>query len=79
MPCLPGYHYCGPGCSGPGMPTNQLDAFCMQHDACYRSGNSRRTCDAIFLNQLLPYTYRTDKLGKDASLMYRAIQLKQLF
>ncbi|HWL11412.1 MAG TPA: Parvovirus coat protein VP1-like protein, partial [Ureibacillus sp.] len=30
--CLPGYRYCGPGCSGPGSPTNPVDACCKFHD-----------------------------------------------
>lgn len=76
MPCLPGYRYCGPGCSGPGAPLNQLDAYCMQHDVCYRQPISRRICDEIFLQRLYPYTFRNDKLGRDASLMYRAISFK---
>ncbi len=29
-----GTHYCGPG--GGGGITGQLDAFCLQHDACYK-------------------------------------------
>jgi hypothetical protein len=29
-----GTHYCGPG--GSGKTTGQLDAFCLQHDACYK-------------------------------------------
>ncbi|SET64612.1 hypothetical protein SAMN05216389_11855 [Oceanobacillus limi] len=77
MPCLPGYRYCGPRCSGPGAPLNQLDVFCIQHDACYRQGTPRRICDDIFLNQLYPYTIRRDRLGRDASIMYRAISYKQ--
>lgn len=34
--CYPGYRYCGPGCSGPGAPTNPVDACCKYHDECYR-------------------------------------------
>ncbi|MUK90334.1 Parvovirus coat protein VP1-like protein [Ornithinibacillus sp. L9] len=79
MPCLPGYRYCGPGCRGPGAPVNQLDYFCMQHDACYRQSSSRRACDEIFLRRLQPYIHRRDKIGRDAALMYRAISLKQSF
>ncbi|MCT2535418.1 Parvovirus coat protein VP1-like protein [Aquibacillus koreensis] len=76
MPCLPGYRYCGPRCSGPGPPTNQLDAFCRQHDACYRKYGPSRHCDDIFLRQLEPYINQRSKLGKDAALMHRAIRLK---
>ena len=79
MPCLPGYRYCGPYCHGPGSPVNILDSFCMQHDRCYRNVGNKKYCDDIFLRNLQPYIYRNDKLGRDASLMYRAILLKQNF
>lgn len=79
MPCLPGYRYCGPFCSGPGRPVNQLDAICRQHDICYRSYRPRRLCDEMFLNQLRPYLNRGGWLGRDAALMYRAINLKRRF
>ncbi|MFD2043775.1 Parvovirus coat protein VP1-like protein [Ornithinibacillus salinisoli] len=79
MPCLPGYRYCGPGCSGPGAPVNQLDYYCMQHDACYRQHGSRRVCDDIFLRRLQPYIHRRDQLGRDAAFMYRVISLKRGF
>ncbi|MFS0672571.1 Parvovirus coat protein VP1-like protein [Ornithinibacillus sp. 179-J 7C1 HS] len=79
MVCLPGYRYCGPRCSGPGTPTNQLDYFCMQHDICYRNPVSRRVCDDVFLRQLQPYLHRRDKLGRDARLMYRVISFKMSF
>ncbi|WP_083443655.1 Parvovirus coat protein VP1-like protein [Ornithinibacillus contaminans] len=80
MPCLPGYRYCGPGCSGPGAPTNPLDHYCMQHDECYRRPpGSRRSCDELFLRNLQPYLYRRDRLGRDARLMYRVISLKSGF
>ncbi|MBC5636100.1 Parvovirus coat protein VP1-like protein [Ornithinibacillus sp. BX22] len=76
MICLPGYRYCGPGCSGPGAPTNKLDYFCLQHDQCYQRGLPRRLCDEQFLRQLAPYMTRRDKLGRDARLMYRVISFK---
>lgn len=37
MNFFPGYRYCGPGKSGPAAPINQLDAICMEHDACYQN------------------------------------------
>ncbi|WP_085992336.1 Parvovirus coat protein VP1-like protein [Oceanobacillus senegalensis] len=79
MPCLPGYRYCGPGCSGPGAPTNQLDFYCMQHDACYRKNklNKHKHCDQLFLKQLEPFTRHPGKIGKDARFMYRIMKLKQ--
>ncbi len=79
MPCLPGYRYCGPYCSGPGRPVNQLDAFCREHDLCYRSSISRRYCDEFFLHRLRPYLHERGRIGRDAALMYRAINLKRSF
>lgn len=32
---IPGTNYCGPG--GNGTPTNQVDAACAAHDACYQN------------------------------------------
>jgi len=43
--CYPGYKYCGPGCSGPGAPTNAVDACCKQHDECYARYGSTKHCD----------------------------------
>lgn len=77
MPCLPGYRYCGPRCSGPGAPVNRLDAFCMQHDACYSKYGPSKHCDDIFLRQLHPYRHQRNRLGRDAALMYRAMKLKR--
>lgn len=79
MLCLPGYRYCGLGCSGPGAPLNKLDVYCMQHDACYRSNTPNRRCDEAFLRNLEPYLQRSDKMGRDATLMYRVMKFKQLF
>lgn len=79
MPCLRGYRYCGPFCSGPGRPVNILDAICMEHDTCYRSSMSRSRCDAQFLQRMHPYVHHRGALGRDATLMYRAIQLKRRF
>ncbi|WP_226037577.1 Parvovirus coat protein VP1-like protein [Aquibacillus saliphilus] len=80
MPCLSGYRYCGPDCSGPGPPTNKLDSICMEHDACYRKyGSTNTICDQVFLNRLSPYLNLQNELGRDARLMFRAIRLKRLF
>lgn len=79
LPCYPGYRYCGPGCSGPGLPTNPLDACCKAHDECYyyhRDSRSRRYCDMLFQQCLDPYYHQSNKMGKDARLFSRAIRLK---
>ena len=49
---LPGHRYCGPG--NPldnGLPTNELDAICMEHD-CYSRNISKSECDKNILGKL---------------------------
>ncbi|WP_321175662.1 phospholipase [Neobacillus sedimentimangrovi] len=76
---FPGYNWCGPGCSGPGAPINDVDACCMKHDQCLRSGIDRCQCDYEFMNCLYhkrnPYT---DK-GRKAALMYNAMKVYTTF
>lgn len=74
--CYPGYRYCGPGCSGPGAPTNAVDNCCLHHDACYYYGYDKRYCDALFQHCLSQYKYAPTKMGKDARLFSKAIHIK---
>lgn len=76
MPCYPGYRYCGPGCSGPGTPVNQLDRICMEHDACYRR-QSKRVCDDIFLRQTSRIANQPNRMGRDARFMNQVIGNKR--
>ena len=49
----PGHRYCGPG--NPldnGLPTNQLDAICMEHGKCYSSNIPKSECDKNMLDIL---------------------------
>jgi hypothetical protein len=74
--CLfPGYRWCGPGCSGPGAPVNDVDACCKGHDDCLQSGRSRCYCDKKFMNCLRPKVNLTDK-GIAAGIMYTYIKLQ---
>lgn len=34
VPCVYG-KWCGPGCSGPGAPVDDVDRCCQAHDRCY--------------------------------------------
>ncbi|WP_079526461.1 Parvovirus coat protein VP1-like protein [Halobacillus hunanensis] len=79
MPCFPGYRYCGPWCSGPGAPVNQLDALCMEHDACYRKFGSKRMCDKMFLERLRPWMHHPGRIGRDARLMEMAMRFKTMW
>ncbi len=76
---LPGYNWCGPGCSGPGAPINEVDAACKAHDDCYRMYGSPCECDQEFLQRLRyeinPYTQK----GKHARLLYNYMRLQTLF
>ena len=60
--CYPGYRWCGPGCSGPGYPTNPVDACCQAHDFCYRRFGPTRYCDEMFLNCLRPFQNNYSKM-----------------
>lgn len=77
--CMPGYNWCGPGCSGPGRPTNPVDYCCMQHDLCYKKYGPTRYCDYMFRNCLRPYTYQRTRMGRDARLFSSVIGIKSLF
>lgn len=54
IPCVYG-KWCGPGCSGPGAPIDDVDACCQAHDLCYgRRGYSSCSCDRDLLNCIAP-------------------------
>ncbi|MCQ6277481.1 phospholipase [Bacillus sp. V3B] len=76
---FPGYNWCGPGCSGPGAPMNEVDASCKAHDECYRRYVSRCQCDLEFLHRLRlqanPYTEQ----GRKATLMYKYMRIQSFF
>ncbi len=76
---FPGYRWCGPGCSGPGPPINDVDACCMRHDRCLRRGIHPCICDEQFMHCLRPKMIRRTRDGRHAKLMYRVMQLKTTF
>lgn len=73
--CLPGYKWCGPGCSGPGAPVNRVDACCMMHDKCYERLGPTKSCDRQFLNCLRPKMNTRTKAGRDAALIYSFMKI----
>lgn len=76
---FPNYRYCGPGCSGPGEPINDVDACCKAHDDCYKKGQSRCKCDQLFLKCLKDKVpHRGDK-GIVARVMYAYMKLQIAF
>ncbi|WP_084218610.1 phospholipase [Jeotgalibacillus alimentarius] len=76
---LPGYRWCGPGCSGPGAPINATDAACKAHDECYRDTGNYCDCDRAFIEKLssiqTPYT----KVGRHAWLILQYMKLQKFF
>ncbi|MTH53536.1 phospholipase [Bacillus mangrovi] len=76
---FPGYKWCGPGCSGPGAPINQVDSCCMRHDKCLDSGRSKCQCDREFLRCLEPHINRYSESGKTAALIYDVMKLRTAF
>ncbi|MFF6015332.1 Parvovirus coat protein VP1-like protein [Lysinibacillus fusiformis] len=77
--CYPGYRYCGPGCSGPGQPTNAVDSCCKQHDECYDRYGSIRYCDELFQKCLRPHMRAPNKMARDARLFNRVFELRNRF
>jgi hypothetical protein len=78
--CLfPGYRYCGPGCSGPGAPINDVDAACKKHDECFSKYGLSCKCDIQFLRRLKkkcnPYT----KKGRQAAILYNYMKFQAAF
>ena len=52
VPCVYG-NWCGPGCSGPGAPIDDVDSCCRAHDLCYTArGYSSCSCDRELLRCL---------------------------
>ncbi|PLS16202.1 phospholipase [Bacillus sp. M6-12] len=76
---FPGYRWCGPGCSGPGAPINDVDACCMRHDRCLSSGISPYQCDQEFMECLKFKRNRNTRKGKNANLIYNFMKLKTSF
>ena len=77
--CFPGYRYCGPGCSGPGAPVNEVDRCCQFHDACYDRFGPSKYCDDMFQQCLSRHRYARTKMGKDARVFSAAVRVKNLF
>jgi hypothetical protein len=76
---FPGYRWCGPGCSGPGAPINDVDACCMRHDRCLDRGISPRRCDEEFIDCLKFKRNRHTQKGRNAALMYNFMKVKSAF
>ncbi|TQR19387.1 phospholipase [Psychrobacillus vulpis] len=76
---FPGYNYCGPGCSGPGAPINDVDAACKAHDECYSKRGNLCECDREFLRRLRPQINPYTQQGRHARLIYNYMRLQTNF
>ncbi|QKY71499.1 phospholipase [Lentibacillus sp. CBA3610] len=76
---IPGYRYCGPGCSGPGEPVNAVDAACQAHDVCLERGGSACFCDHEFLQRLRPLINPYTAEGRHARTIHHAMRIAARF
>lgn len=76
---FPGYRWCGPGCSGPGAPINDVDGCCRRHDHCLKSGAHPCQCDFEFMDCLYHKRSRYSEKGRKAALMYDFMKFKTTF
>ncbi|MBM7715242.1 hypothetical protein JOC94_002229 [Bacillus thermophilus] len=76
---FPGYNWCGPGCSGPGAPVNDVDACCMRHDYCLQNNIHPCICDDEFMHCLKPKIEPYTQKGRASALMYNFMRLKTAF
>lgn len=76
---LRGYHWCGPGCSGPGEPINEVDAACKIHDECYRTCGDKCYCDIELMQLLAPLLDENSERGRHARLIYRYMKMQSYF
>lgn len=62
IPCVYG-RWCGPGCSGPGAPVDDVDQCCQEHDQCYsRRGYFDCRCNRELMACIAPkISLRTPK------------------
>jgi hypothetical protein len=76
---FPGYNWCGPCCSGPDDPINDVDACCKKHDECLNNGINRCECDIEMLRCLKSkIDFNTEK-GRVAAIMYLYFKFKVVF
>ncbi|WP_409300509.1 phospholipase [Peribacillus sp. SCS-155] len=75
---FPRYKWCGPGCSGPEDPINDVDDCCKSHDQCYQQ-ESRCQCDRNLINCLRTKVNFYSRKGFVAALIYFYMRIQVLF
>ncbi|QTD42989.1 phospholipase [Sporosarcina sp. Te-1] len=73
------YNWCGPGCSGPGKPVNEVDAACKAHDQCYQRGGRPCECDREFLRRLRSEIDPATPQGRHARMLYQYMKMQSFF
>lgn len=76
---FPGYNWCGPGCSGPAPPINEVDAACKAHDRCYCNSTDRYACDCDLMRDLEPYLHFNGEMGRRARSIHRYMKVQSFF
>lgn len=75
---FPGYNWCGPCCSGPGDPINDVDACCKKHDKCLNQGIHSCECDKEMLRCLRSKVDFNTEQGRVAAIIYLFFKFKVL-
>nr|WP_309145128.1 phospholipase A2 family protein [Brevibacillus sp. HB2.2] len=69
FPCLYG-NWCGPGCSGPDAPIDNVDRCCKRHDECYvKHGYFSCHCDQELVRCLRNKVNNTTEKGRMAGII----------
>lgn len=70
FPCFYG-NWCGPGCSGPDAPIDDVDNCCKKHDKCYeKKGYFSKSCDKKLLECLRSKVDSRTAKGRAAGIIY---------
>src|SRR5262249_32622593 len=74
IPCVYG-KWCGPGCSGPGAPVDNVDQCCQAHDQCYTDrGYFACSCDKRLLACIAPKRDMSTPKGRAAWAVWSAFR-----
>ncbi|MFB4164305.1 phospholipase [Alteribacillus sp. JSM 102045] len=76
---FPGYKWCGPGCNGPGVPINAVDAACRAHDLCYRRTRDYCACDQRFIRRLKFLENPHTQEGRHARMILQYMKIQRFF
>lgn len=76
---FPRYRWCGPGCSGPGDPINEIDAACKAHDECYRDTGNRCACDLELIQRLSSLQSLRTPEGRHAMIILHYMKIQSKF